>query len=344
MYALSLALAAALLFGAATPASKVLLGSLEPFQLAGLLYLGAAIGMAPVVAFERAAGARFPLDWPNASRLAGAIVFGGVLGPVLLLAALRFGLAGSVSLLLNLELVATAVLGVAVFRESMGRIGWIGVVGVVGSSALVVGDAGWPGIAGALLSASACLCWALDNHLTALIDGISPARSTLVKGLAAGATNLAIGIFAAPLVAAPGAIAAALGIGVLSYGASIALYIRAAHELGATRAQAAFASAPFVGAALAFSFLDEPLGLPQLAGAALLVPSVAALFLSQHAHAHAHAPTDHTHSHRHDDGHHLHTHAGQPLALRHSHPHQHGTLVHTHPHWPDVHHRHRHAR
>src|SRR5262249_21754417 len=112
MYGLALALLSAALFGASTPASKALLGSLEPFQLAGLLYLGAAVGMAPVVALEQRSGQHLGLDRKNGWRLAGAVLFGGVLGPVSLLAALRLTLAGSVSLLLCLEGVATGVLGV----------------------------------------------------------------------------------------------------------------------------------------------------------------------------------------------------------------------------------------
>lgn len=343
MYAFSLALLSAILFGASTPASKALLGSLEPFQLAGLLYVGAAIGMAPVVALERRQAARLRLDRANALRLAGAVVFGGVLGPVLLLAALRLTLAGSVSLLLNLEGVATAILGVVLFREHLGRAGWIGVTGTLTASALVAGAGGWPGFAGALLTAGACLCWALDNHLTALIDGITPARSTIAKGTVAGFTNLAIGVVAADFVATPAVIAAALAVGVLSYGVSIALYIRSAHELGATRAQAVFASAPFVGAALAFAFLGEPVGVVHVAAALLLIPSLVSLFLSQHAHAHVHEAVDHTHSHRHDDRHHLHVHADLEPHVRHSHVHHHDPLAHAHPHWPDVHHRHRHS-
>ncbi len=343
VYALLLALLSAVLFGASTPASKALLVWFEPFQLAGLLYAGAALGMAPVVALERRTGPSLRLDRTNALRLAGAVLFGGVLGPVLLLAALRLTLAGSISLLLNLEGVATAVLGVAFFREHLGRVGWIGVAGAVGAGALLAGFGGWPGIAGALLATAACVCWALDNHLTALIDGITPARSTLAKGLVAGTTNLAIGAFVAPFVAPPPAIAAALLVGALSYGASITLFIRAAHEIGATRAQAVFASAPFVGAAGAFFFLLEPLGTPHLVASLLLLASIAALFRSQHAHAHTHEPVEHVHSHRHDDGHHLHSHRGQPLGQRHSHRHGHESLAHAHPHWPDVHHRHDHA-
>jgi drug/metabolite transporter (DMT)-like permease len=208
----------------------------------------------------------------------------------------------------------------------------------------VAGTAGWPGSFGALLTAGACVCWALDNHLAALIDGITPAGSALAKGAVAGATNLSIGWFVAPVVATPEAIAAALAVGALSYGVSLALYLRSAQDLGATRSQAVFACAPFAGAALAFAFLGEPVELPQVAAALLLLPSIAALFASQHAHAHVHESMAHVHSHRHDDAHHLHEHPQGVLAGRHSHVHQHEPLAHAHPHWPDVHHRHRHLR
>ena len=342
VYGFVLALLSALLFGASTPASKWLLGSFEPFQLAGLLYLGAAGGMAPIVVLEQRRRARMVFDRTNALRLAGAVLFGGILGPVLLLFGLRLAGAGSVSLLLNLEMVATAVLGVALFREHMGRLGWLGVTGIVMGGALLAGGGGWPGVQAAVLVALACTCWGLDNHLTALIDGITPARSTLVKGLFAGSTNLAIGLALAPVVASPSALATALAVGALSYGASIALYIASAHEIGATRAQGVFATAPFVGALLAFTLLGEPFGLPHAGACILLGASVGAFLRSQHAHEHVHQPTEHVHSHRHDDGHHFHEHPGVDPSIRHSHAHVHERLVHAHPHWPDVHHRHEH--
>jgi len=343
VYGFGLALLSALLFGASTPASKALLGSLEPLQLAALLYAGAAIGMIPFVALEHRRGLRIRLDRANRGRLIGAVLFGGILGPVLLLSALRLTLAGSVSLLLNLEMAATALLGVTLFGEHLGRPGWLGVIGVVAASALLAGHGGWPGSLAAALTALACVCWGLDNHLTALIDGITPALSTLAKGSVAGATNLLIGSLLGPLVASPTIIATALLVGALSYGASIALYIVSAHEIGATRAQAMFASAPFIGAALSLSFLGEPLGAAHLGAALLLLPSIAVLFLSRHEHAHVHEPVDHVHFHRHDDGHHLHEHPGRSSELRHSHFHRHERSAHTHPHWPDVHHRHGHG-
>jgi drug/metabolite transporter (DMT)-like permease len=340
MRAFGLALASALLFGASTPASKWLLGGLDPLELAGLLYLGAALGVAPLAARE-SFRSWHPPDRANALRLAGAVVLGGIAGPVLLLSGLRLAGAAPVSLLLNLELAATAALGAWLFREHLGRAGWLGVAGVVAAGVVVASDGGVPGAVAAALVAGACACWAVDNHLTALIDGITPARSTLAKGLAAGSTNLALGLALAPFEASAGEIAAALGVGALCYGASIALYIAAAQELGATRAQAVFASAPFLGALLAFLALGEPLTAAQVGACALLTVAIAALLRSRHAHPHAHEPLEHAHAHRHDDGHHAHAH-DPPVHGRHSHPHRHEPLVHAHPHWPDLHHRHAH--
>ncbi len=238
---------------------------------------------------------------------------------------------------------ATAALGVLLFREHLPRAGWLGVAGIAGAGALLSIGEGWPGVVAGLLVAGACVCWGLDNHLTALIDAITPARSTLWKGAAAGAVNLAIGIGLAPFTASWSAVAAALLVGGLSYGVSIALYIASAQQLGATRAQGLFASAPFLGAGFAFALLDESFGITQLVAGCLLLGSVALLFLSLHEHEHVHEPTEHVHSHRHDDGHHTHAHPDLPPSTRHTHWHRHKRRVHAHPHWPDIHHRHEHA-
>jgi drug/metabolite transporter (DMT)-like permease len=338
-----LALAAAVLFGLSTPASKLLLDELGPLQLAGLLYLGAALGTAPSFLRGRSGGGE-RLDGRNRLRLAGAVILGGIAGPVLLLLGLRLTLAGSVSLLLNLEVVATAVLGVAFFRDPLGRLGWLGVAGVIAAGVVISWGAGWPGWLAAALVAAACLCWGLDNHLTALIDGITPARSTFWKGGVAGATNLGLGLAFEPWAGTTPVVAAALVVGALSFGASISLYIASAQQLGATRAQAFFASAPFIGAALAFGLLGEPMDTAHGIGAVLLALSVLALLSSRHEHLHDHPAVEHVHAHRHDDGHHDHTHEGPRLETRHSHWHRHEPVVHSHPHWPDLHHRHGHAQ
>ncbi len=75
------ALGAAVLFGAGAPAAKLLLGSMSPWLLAGLLYLGSGIGLALARQFRRTeavALARGEVKW-----LAIAVATGGVISPVL---------------------------------------------------------------------------------------------------------------------------------------------------------------------------------------------------------------------------------------------------------------------
>ncbi|MHB8634337.1 MAG: DMT family transporter [Thermoplasmatota archaeon] len=330
------ALAAAALFGAATPATKPLLGNLSPLLVAGLLYLGAAVATAPSV--WRTRHARHA---NGGLRLAGAVLFGGILAPVFLLLALAAAQAASISMWLNLEVVATSLLGVTFFRDELGRMGWAAVACVLAGAIAL----SWGSVAGteaALLVAAAALCWGLDNNLTALIDGIHPSETTFWKGLAGGSVNLSLGLalHAGPL---PGtAVALALVVGMVSYGASITLFIRAAHSMGAARAQLLFATSPLWGVAGAVLFLHEGLRLAHGVAALLMAMGLLLLHRDRHNHAHAHEAMAHTHSHRHDDGHHTHVHPGYPLEERHVHWHEHEPMRHRHAHWPDLHHRHRH--
>jgi drug/metabolite transporter (DMT)-like permease len=332
-----------LLFAAATPVSKLLLSESTPVLLAGLLYIGAALGVLPVVFIERRRGTSKTYDKTSRWRLIGAILCGGVLGPIAYLFGLKLAAASSVSLWLNLELAATALLGHFVFRDYLGRYGWMGVAGVVAAGALLsVGDQASP--FAALLVAAACVLWGIDNHLTALIDGITPAQSTLWKGFAAGAFNISLALLLGSSWPGAGTVAVALLVGALSYGASIALYISSAQQLGATRAQIIFATSPFLAAALSALILSERLGAFHAVAVAALGVSVFLILRDRqvHEHAHSHATVEHDHSHGHDDGHHTHVHEGLPASTRHSHWHRHEPLTHRHPHWPDLHHRHEH--
>ncbi len=336
------AILSAVLFGAATPASKALLVGLTPFQLAGLLYLGAAFAVAP--AALKSGGFALPMrtDRKNQWRLLGAVIFGGVLGPVALLFGLHIAEAASVSLWLNLEMAATAVLGVALFRDHLGLNGWLGVVAALMASTIVAWGPGGADLLAGLLVLLACICWGLDNHFTALIDGLTPSQSTLWKGAVAGTVNLLIGLFLDPLAESLEPIIIALLIGALSYGASIVLYIRSAQAIGATRAQVLFASAPFFGVAISVLALGESLSIMHVIATPLFLMGVALLLIDGHSHTHTHEAITHEHYHRHDDGHHDHQHVGMDPSVRHIHRHSHERLVHSHAHWPDIHHRHAH--
>lgn len=337
-----LGLTSAFLFGAATPASKALLGGIPAQALAGLLYLGAAIGVLPLVIKE--GGFRWP--WCAGRRtsflITGAIAAGGILGPFLLLLALKAARAGSVSLWLNLEFVATVVLGHFVFREQLNLRGWIAAGGTFVAALLLVGGEGSGGVFPAILVTLGCICWGFDNHFTALIDGISPAQTTLWKGVVAGSFNLLIGSAVSGGAGLSGVVLMALLVGAISYGLSITLYVTAAQGLGASRSQMIFSTAPFFGLLLSVTGLGEAFTGMQAMAAGLMAVFLIVLFREKHEHVHRHAFMSHQHGHGHDDGHHSHEHEDLQAELNHLHWHEHTPQAHAHKHWPDLHHRHDH--
>jgi len=320
-------------FGAATPATKVLVDDVGAVTLAGLLYLGAAIAVAPFAVSDRRVPATSGQRW----RLLLAVVVGGGLGPVLLVLALDRTPAGTVSLLLNLELVATAVIARVFLREHIGGRGAAGIVVVVAGGVLLAGAGGTSVAAGALLVVGACLCWGVDNAVTASLDSFSPARITLTKGLVAGSVNVLLGI---ALVGVPPVrlVLPALLIGAIGYGLSITLWITGARLVGAARGQVIFALAPFVGALLAWPINGENLTATLLVAFAVSLVGVLIVGSARHGHAHTHEALEHVHPIDSTDPHH----APSAIELLSGQSHRHLVLAHQHEHLPDIHHRHDH--
>ena len=337
-----MAIFSAMLFGIAAPLSKMLLADLNYFLLAGLLYLGAALGLIPFI-LSRTLPRVEQIDKKNIIRILGSIFFGGILGPVFLLLGLKIANAASVSLWLNLELAATAVLGWLFFKDHLDIRGWVGVAGAIAAGILITVHEGQSGLLAALLVFTACICWGLDNHFTALIDAVTPTQVTFFKGVVAGSLNSAIGIFVASSLPEIDVLVGALIVGAFCYGLSIVLYITSAHFLGATRSQILFSSAPFFGAFFAVLLLSETLSWIQVVAALILALSIAFLISQEHSHTHAHAEFEHIHWHRHDEIHHEHGHILADVSGGHIHLHRHSKLRHAHAHFPDLHHRHDHS-
>src|SRR5262252_2745388 len=345
-----LALSSAFLFGASTPIAKLLLGFADPLLLAGLLYLGAGAGLALVETGGRSLGlgqSEAPLRAPDLPWLAASILFGGVLGPALLMWGLTLIPASTGALLLNTEGLATMAIAWLVFRENVDRRIFLGAMAIL-SGAVVLS---WPDAAGAgaplswgsVLIVLACVSWGIDNNLTRKLSAADPLQIAMIKGLAAGTVNLALALArGAPL---PGLITlvVAAGVGFFGYGVSLVLFVLGLRHLGAARTGAYFSTAPFIGAALALPLFGE---MPTLAlmGAALLMGIGVYLHLAEaHDHEHLHEPLEHEHRHVHDI-HHQHVHAPDaPPGEPHSHWHGHPRMLHKHPHYPDLHHRHQHG-
>ncbi len=333
-------LAAAVLFGASAPLASELAGSVPAFTLAGLLYVGAALAAAPTTIRRPPSKAALTAEWRPA---AVAVVVGGALGPVLLVAGLARTTAATASILLNAELAATVVLAALVFREHLGARMWVsaGLITVAG------GFLTWqPGASldvGALLVVAACVAWGFDNGVTAAIEHLAPEHVVLFKGVIAGSANLAIGLIVSGWGRDTTAtdVLAALAIGAAGYGLSITLWVKGARDLGAARGQVIFATAPFIGAFIAWTVLGDDATMTEIAAGVIAGVGVAVSLRSAHEHDHHHDHLSHEHEHDHDDGHHDHVH-DEVIVGRHTHAHRHRPLVHAHPHVPDLHHRHDH--
>ncbi len=341
------ALVAAVLFGASTPIAKSLLGVASPLMLAGLLYLGSGLGLFAWRAWRSRVSAPTSaarLTSADLPWLAGAVLTGGVIGPALLMWGLSTVNGATASLLLNLEAVLTALIAWFVFRENFDARIALGMVLIVLAGVLLSWEGGGDMAltTGALAVVGACLCWAIDNNLTRNVAAGDALQIAAIKGLVAGATNLALGTFLGGML--PGALhmARAMVLGLLGYGASLVLFIVALRHLGTARTGAYFSVAPFAGALVAMLVFGERPGPWFWTAAGLMAMGVWLHVTERHAHEHTHEPMRHTHRHVHDE-HHQHAHAeGETGVEPHTHEHVHAPITHAHPHFPDLHHRHRH--
>jgi drug/metabolite transporter (DMT)-like permease len=342
---ISLALGSAVLFGASTPLAKLLLGTVDPWLMAGLLYIGAGLGLAIVHGSRgalRLPAIEAPLRRRDLPWLTAVILFGGILGPLLLMFGLARTEAAAASLLLNLEGLATMAIAWIAFRENVDRRLLLGAFAILLGAVLL----SWHGQASfqwsGLLIAGACLCWGIDNNLTRKLSSADPVQIAMLKGLVAGVVNFTLALWQGAMLPSTDIVAAAAVIGFLGYGVSLALFVLSLRYLGTARTGAYFSVAPFVGAVLAVALLREPLTIQLLIAGGLMAVGLWLHLAEQHEHEHLHEPTAHEHRHRHDE-HHQHDHGpNDPPGEPHSHWHRHARMVHGHPHYPDLHHRHRH--
>lgn len=336
------ALGAAVLFGCSVPLAKPLLAGMDPWLLAGLLYLGSGIGLWLGRRWTRAE----PVALPREDRkwFLGALVAGGMVAPVLLMSGLSGMPASSASLLLNSEGVFTALLAWFVFQEAFDR------RIALGMGAIVVGAVvlSWPdrvhgvSVVPALAVLGACLAWGLDNNLTRKVALADASFVAMAKGLVAGSTNLALALVAGAAWPPMSLVTAAMLLGLFSYGVSLVLFVHALRHLGAARTGAYFGVAPFFGALLSVVLLDEAVTARLLVAGGLMACGVYLHLTEDHEHEHTHEVLEHSHEHRHDE-HHDHEHDEEvPAGTSHSHWHRHEDTTHSHPHYPDLHHQHRH--
>jgi drug/metabolite transporter (DMT)-like permease len=335
------ALGAALLFGAGTPFAKILLDTVDPWLLAGLLYLGSGVGLILYRQLKHAPNVcllKNEIPW-----FAGAILSGGIIGPVLLMIGLTSMPASGASLLLNSESVFTALIAWFVFKENYDRRIALGMVAIV-LGAVVLSTSGgfstvelWPSLA----ILGACLAWGIDNNLTRRVSLIDATWIASVKGCVSGLVNLILAFSLGASTPEFSSVVSAMFVGLFAYGLSLTLFVIGLRHLGTARTGAYFSVAPFFGALLAL-LMGESITIPLLIAGTLMALGTWLHLTESHEHEHFHEELEHNHEHIHDI-HHQHSHdLTVTPETKHSHQHRHKRLFHKHPHFPDSHHRHRH--
>jgi drug/metabolite transporter (DMT)-like permease len=341
------ALLAALFFGASAPLSKLLLGEVPPVLMAAFLYLGSGTGITlarlsqRMTSTQREAG----IKRPDVGWLVGAIVAGGIVAPILLMISLQHTPASTASLLLNFEGVATTLIALFFFRESISRRAFAAIIAITLASiflSLTPQPASSPftnflsgfslGALGILL---ACTLWGLDNNFTRNISAKDPLTIVAWKGLVAGTFSLGLGLFLGQQLPSIPSILKILLLGFVSYGLSTMLFIYSMRGLGASRTSALYGTAPLAGVILSIVIFHDPLTWAFVVSATLMVAGALMLSSEEHAHFHIHQPVVHEHRHSHDE-----FHAHDTANVVHSHEHEHPRAEHEHGHMPDIHHRH----
>ncbi|WP_183163081.1 DMT family transporter [Burkholderia pseudomallei] len=303
------ALLAAALFGATTPLAKTLLGSLTPFMVAGLFYLGSGVG----------------------------------LGAFMLMRRLARGAGAGASPAGHARLPLAELPWLAGVRENVDAQIFAGMAAIVAGGVLLSWHPGAAGVPlGALLVAAACACWAIDNNLTRKVSTHDAAAIACVKGLVAGTVNLGIALALGARLPAAADSAAAMLTGFAGYGVSLVLFVVALRNLGTARTGAYFSVAPLFGVGLSLALWPEWPPLSFWAAAALMALGIWLHLRERHEHPHTHEALEHSHRHRHDT-HHQHAHDFDWDGTEpHTHAHRHTPITHTHAHFPDIHHRHSH--
>ncbi len=320
------ALLAAVFYAINTPLSKLLLASVPSTFMAAFLYLGAGVGV----------GIMYVFHWKNeekAERLGrtdlpytiGMIVL-DILAPIFLMLGIKYGTAANASLLGNFEIVATTLIAIVIFRETVIKRLWAAITLITISSIILSfeGTDNFRFSYGSLFVLLATVCWGLENNCTRSISDKSTYEIVVLKGIFSGGGAFVIALLIGEKLPAFGYIVLAMLLGFVAYGLSIFMYIRAQRNLGAATTSAYYAVAPFVGVFMSFVLLGEMLSWTYFVALLIMIIGTILVVTDTMVRHHAHQHT-HTFTHTHDGITHTHT-------VVHSHEHNHYTLNDRHGH------------
>lgn len=322
------AVLAAVFYAVNVPFSKQLLQDVPPTFMASFLYFGAGIGV----------GIMYFFHWnnePKEERLTkdnlpytiGMVVL-DIFAPIFLMLGVSIGSSANASLLGNFEIVATTLIALLFFKETVSKRLWTAILFITISSIILSfeGSGSFHFSIGSLFVLLATICWGMENNCTRKISEKSTYQIVTIKGLCCGLGSFVVASVVGESLPSAKYIILAMLLGFVAYGLSIFLYIRAQRNLGAAKTSAYYAVAPFIGTFLAFVINGEQLSVAYLVGLFFMIIGtlfvVADTLMKNHSHLHTHLIT-----HTHDGSTHTH-------VITHEHGHEHfcSTDIHKHHH------------
>ncbi len=274
-FGIFLAILSQVLYAINAPFSKILLDYVPSTMMAGLLYIGAGIGMGGIALFRRGTGTGkseekiSKSDFPYVL----AMIVLDIAAPISMLFGLSLTTSANAALLNNFEIVATALIALAVFGEKISCRLWAGIFFVSSSCILLTFDdiTAFDFSAGSFFILLACALWGIENNCTRKLSEKDPLQIVLLKGIFSGGTSLVISLILGEKAENIPSVLAVLALGCVSYGLSIFVYIRAQRLLGAARTGAYAAVAPFIGVFLSVIIFREIPGLQFFAALVLMI-------------------------------------------------------------------------
>ena len=255
------AILAASLYALNAPVSKLLLKDVPPTMMAGMLYLGAGIGMTLMGLVRSKTGngkQEMQLTKKDLPYTLGMVIL-DIAAPIFLMIGLSRTTAANVSLLNNFEIVATSIIALLIFKERIGKRLWIAISLITLSSILlsVEDSSSFSFSFGSLYVLAACVCWGLENNCTRRLSKSDPLEIVVIKGFGSGIGSVIIGLAVGEALPLWGDILKILLLGFVAYGLSIYFYVYAQRDLGAAKTSAYYAVSPFIGVLLSFIIFRE---------------------------------------------------------------------------------------
>lgn len=171
------AILAAALYALNIPLAKMLLTKVETTMMAAFLYLGAGVGMLIYSFGEQVIGKaerKEPLTKKELPYTVAMVVL-DMIAPILLMAGIGRTNSANVSLLNNFEIVATSLIALMIFGETISKKLWLS-IGLVTAASVILsfeGRAAFVFNEGSLFVLGACICWGFENNCTKMISNKS---------------------------------------------------------------------------------------------------------------------------------------------------------------------------